>query len=122
MDVVGFKKDISKIPQYSSTLRVDVEDLPVAVDGLVIVPCLIECNSNVIPEFIVLRVMPQCTPVVLDGAIALLSLTEFKGEVVKNVLFTGIAYSQPFYHPFGIKEIVISYRSLNHQLFYSVST
>ena len=50
MDVICFKKDISEIPQCICMLRIDVEDLLVAVNGLVIVPCLHECNSNVVPE------------------------------------------------------------------------
>ena len=77
MDVLCLKKDISEIPQYNCRLRVDVENPPVAVNGLVIVHCFRECDSNVTPEFLVLRVVPQCTPVELDRAIALLSLVEF---------------------------------------------
>ena len=50
MDVICLKKDISKIPQYSCILRVDVESLPVAVNGLVIVPFYIERSSNDMPE------------------------------------------------------------------------
>ena len=113
MGVICLKKNISKIPQYNSTLRVDVEDLPVAVNGLVIVPRLSECSPNVIPECIWLRVVLQCTPVVLDRAIALLSLVEFKGEVEKDSLFAGIAYGQPFVPPFVIM-IFISSHSFNN--------
>ena len=59
--------------------------------------------------------MLQCTPVALDGAIALLPLVEFKAEVQKDSLFAGIAYGQNSVHPFVIM-IFTSSRSLNHQL------
>ena len=61
MDVICLKKDISEIPQYNSRFRVDFQDLPVAVNCLV------------------MRVVPQCTHVALDDTIAFLSLVEFKG-------------------------------------------
>ena len=59
--------------------------------------------------------MPQCTPVALDCATALLSLVEFEGEIEKDSLFAGMANGQPFAHPF-VSIIFISSRSLNHQL------
>ena len=60
--------------------------------------------------------MPQCTPVALDGAIALLSLMQFEGEVEKDILFAGIEYGQHFVPPFGIIEILIFSRIFNHEL------
>ena len=57
--------------------------------------------------------MPQCTPVVLYGAIALLSLKQFKGNIEKDILFAGIAYDQHFDYPFVIM-IFIFYRNFNH--------
>ena len=77
MGVICLKQDISEIPQYICLLRVDVEGLPVAINGLVIVPCFKECTSNIIPECLLVRVVLQCTPVVLDCAIVLLPLVEF---------------------------------------------
>ena len=58
--------------------------------------------------------MLQCTPVEIDGAIALISLVQFEGEVTKDSLFAGIVYGLHFVHPFVIIEIFISSCILNH--------
>ena len=58
---------------YICILRINLDNLPVAVNGLVIVPCYGEGHSNGSPEFLSLWVVLQCTPVVLDDAILLLS-------------------------------------------------